>query len=127
MTALKQPLLLVVEDEPLVRMMAVDLAEDAGFEVIEARDAATAITLLETRPDIRIVFTDIDTPGSLDGMQLAACIRDRWPPIEIVITSGKHKPGPDQMPDRAIFFGKPYDPVAVSNATREMAGGLRPA
>ncbi len=86
------PVVLVVEDEPILRMMAVDLVERAGFEAVEAAGSNDAIRILETRPDIRVVFTDIDMPGGLDGMKLAAAIRDRWPPIELIITSGKHKP-----------------------------------
>lgn len=100
---------LIVEDEPLLRMMAVDLIEEAGFVVIEASDADQAVHLLETRLDIRIVFTDIDMPGSMDGLKLAAAIRDRWPPIEIIITSGAVTNAAAQLPDRAVFFPKPYD------------------
>ncbi|MCD7111002.1 response regulator [Rhizobium sp. DKSPLA3] len=100
---------LVVEDEPLLRMMAVDLIEEAGFTVVEASSADEAVHLLETRLDIRIVFTDIDMPGSMDGLKLAAAIRDRWPPIEIIITSGAVTNAAAQLPDRAVFFPKPYD------------------
>lgn len=113
------PVLLVVEDEPLLRMMAVDLAEDAGFTVVEAANAVAAVAILESRPDIRIVFTDIDMPGGMDGMRLAACIRDRWPPIDIILTSGKSRP--DALPDRARFFAKPYRHEEVAATMREMA------
>ncbi len=75
-------LVLVVEDEALVRMFAVDFVEDAGFDVVEAADANQAVAILEARTDIGIVFTDIDVPGSMDGMKLARAVRDRWPPIE---------------------------------------------
>ncbi|KQR77388.1 hypothetical protein ASG25_03675 [Rhizobium sp. Leaf384] len=103
------PVVLVVEDEPLLRMMAVDLIEEAGYAVMEASNADEAVHLLETRLDIRIVFTDIDMPGSMDGLKLAAAIRDRWPPIEIIITSGAVTNAVAQLPDRAVFFPKPYD------------------
>ncbi|RZM11280.1 MAG: response regulator [Sphingomonas sp.] len=115
------PVLLVVEDEPLLRMMAVDMAEDAGFEVVEACNADAAVAILETRTDIRLVFTDIDMPGGMDGMRLAACIRDRWPPIEIILTSGKAKPKTDTLPTRSIFFPKPYRHAEIVAAMKRMA------
>lgn len=99
---------LVVEDEPIVRMAAMDMVSDAGFVAIEARNATEAVIILEQRPDIRIVFTDIDMPGGLDGTKLAAAIRDRWPPIEIILTSGNLKPAAEMMPPRSIFLPKPY-------------------
>lgn len=83
----RRKVVLVVEDEPILRMTAVDMVEDAGFEAVEAADATEAIRILERRLDIRIVFTDIDMPRGIDGMKLAALIRDRWPPIEIILTS----------------------------------------
>lgn len=112
---------LVVEDEPVLRMMAVDLVEDAGFEAVEAADADQAVLILAERPDICIVFTDIDTPHGIDGMKLASLIRDRWPPIEIIITSGKLTPSPQDMPARGVFFSKPYKPVEVMAELRRMA------
>jgi CheY-like chemotaxis protein len=71
---------LVVEDEPFVRMDAVDIVEEAGFIAAEATNADEAMRILETNPDIRIVFTDIDMPGSMDGIKLAFAVCDRWPP-----------------------------------------------
>lgn len=113
---------LVVEDEPLLRMMAMDMVEDAGFEPVEARDADEAIALLEARTDITIVFTDVDMPGSMDGLKLAAAIRDRWPPIEIVITSGHFRLDDTEIPTRTVFFPKPYDHQEVIATLRWMAG-----
>lgn len=75
----------------------------------------------ETRPDIRVVFTDIDMPGGLDGMQLAAAIRDRWPPIELIIISGRRMPRSDEIPARGLFFSKPYKWEEVTAAIRRMA------
>lgn len=83
---MSKPVVLIVEDEPLLRMHAASLIEDAGFGTLEARSAEEAISLLETRLDIQIVFTDIDLPGEMDGLRLAAAIRDRWPPVELVLT-----------------------------------------
>jgi CheY-like chemotaxis protein len=110
--------ILVVEDEPLQRMMAVDLVEDAGFVAVEA---AGAIRILESRLDIRVVFTDIDMPGGVDGMKLAAAIRNRWPPIEIIIVSGKRTLSVEDMPARGVFFPKPYKRDEVAAMMRRLA------
>lgn len=84
------------------------MVEEAGFEAVDAADATEAIRILESRPDIRIVFTDIDMPRGIDGVKLAALIRDRWPPIDIIITSG-HLDAPNiELPVRSLFFSKPY-------------------
>ena len=109
---------LVVDDEPILRMHAVDLIEEAGFLVVEAANADEAIEILAARADIRIVFTDIDMPGSMDGLKLAAAIRDRWPPVEIIITSGQVTPAAAALPARGRFFPKPYDGAAVVRAIR---------
>lgn len=115
------PVVLIVEDEPLLRMMAADIVEDAGCMAIEASNADEAIVLLESRSDIRIVFTDIDMPGSMDGMRLAACIRDRWPPIDIILTSGQGRPRTEDLPARSVFFPKPYRHAQVAEAMKRMA------
>lgn len=80
---------LVVEDEPLIRMAACMIVEDAGFIALEAANADDAIRILESRSDIRLIFTDVDMPGSLDGLKLAHFVRNRWPPIKIIVASGK--------------------------------------
>jgi CheY-like chemotaxis protein len=98
---------LVVEDEILSRIHAVNLVEDAGFAAIEASNADEAIAILEARKDIRIVFTDINMPGSMDGLKLARAIRDRWPPIELILTSGHFDLGDRDIPERGRFFPKP--------------------
>jgi CheY-like chemotaxis protein len=116
-----KPVVLIVEDEPLLRMLAVDLVEEAGFEAVEAAGATEAIVILETRADIRIVFSDIDMPGGMDGMRLAACIRDRWPPIDIVLTSGMLREKDVDLPPRGVFFAKPYNMEAVVATLRAMA------
>ncbi|MET0314651.1 MAG: response regulator [Hansschlegelia sp.] len=112
---------LVVEDEPILRMMAVDMVEDAGFEAIEAADATEALLILESRLDIRIVFTDIDMPRGIDGLKLAALIRDRWPPIEIIVTSGHVKLTDLRLPPRSVFFSKPYRQEQVVAQMRKFA------
>ena len=112
---------LVVEDEPLIRIGAVDLVEDLGFETIEASSADEAIAILEERSDIRIVFTDIHMAGSMDGLELAAYVRDRWPPIIFIVVSGERKPTASEMPEGAYFFAKPYDASEVSKALVALA------
>ncbi len=100
---------LIVEDEHLLRLMAADVIAGAGFDVVEATNADEAIFILKSRSDIRIVFTDIQMPGSMDGMKLAAFVRNRWPPIELIITSARCGSEFVDLPDRAIFLPKPYN------------------
>lgn len=114
-------IVLVVEDEPILRMLAVGIVEDAGLEPIEASDASEAVAILEARQDIRLVFTDVDMPGGMDGLKLAACIRDRWPPIEVIVTSGKPLPQGLVLPARAIFIPKPFDLRELTSALQRMA------
>lgn len=114
-------LVLVVEDEPLIRLNAVQMMEDAGYTALEAHDAADAVRVLEARPDIRIVFTDIEMPGSMNGLRLAACIRDRWPPIEIILTSGAVIPSASAIPDGGVFVPKPYSQDQVEDALYQVA------
>ena len=117
----KPTAVLIVEDEPLVRFCAVQTVEEAGFDVIEAANADEAIAILESRQDIRVVFTDIHMPGSMDGLKLAHAVRDRWPPIKIIVTSGRGGVGPGDLPDGGRFFAKPYDPGAIKDALRAWA------
>lgn len=117
----RRQIILVVEDEPILRMSAVDMVEEAGFEAVEAADATQAVEILERRLDIRIVFTDIDMPRGIDGMKLAAIIRERWPPIEIILTSGHHDTKDIDLPQRSLFFPKPYNEKDVVAAMHSMA------
>jgi CheY-like chemotaxis protein len=110
---------LIVEDEVLIRMEAVHMVEDAGFTVVEASTADEAINILEGRCDIRAVFTDINMPGSMDGLRLSHAIRDRWPPIRLIITSGLGLNG-RQMPENAGFLSKPYSAEHISATLREL-------
>jgi CheY-like chemotaxis protein len=107
---------LVVEDDFLSRLHAVSLVEDAGYIAVEAFNADEAIKILETRKDIRIVFTDIDMPGSMDGLKLAHAIRERWPPIELILTSGHFDIRDDELPERGRFFPKPYRDQEIISA-----------
>jgi len=112
---------LIVEDEPLVRFCAAQIVQEAGFAVIEAANADEAIAILESRRDIRVVFTDMHMPGSMDGLRLAHAVRDRWPPIKIIVTSGREWVGPHDLPDGGRFFAKPYDPGAIKDTLRAWA------
>ncbi|PZQ51690.1 MAG: hypothetical protein DI556_05930 [Rhodovulum sulfidophilum] len=116
-----KPLVLVVEDEPLLRMDAVDMVESAGFAALEAADADAALEILRTRSDIAILLTDIDMPGSMDGIKLARLVRDRWPPIEIIIVSGFRAVSEAEMPARGLFFGKPLPRREVAEALRSLS------
>lgn len=113
--------ILVVEDEPVLLMAASDLVENAGFEVVEAANAAQAVRILESRFDVRIVFSDIDMPSGIDGVKLAEIIRDRWPPIEIILVSGHRAPLAAELPARAVFFPKPYVERDIVAALRKLA------
>ena len=99
---------LVVEDEFLSRLHAVNLVEDAGYKAIEASNSEEAIAILEARKDISIVFTDVDMPGTMDGLKLAHAIRTRWPPVELIVTSGHFNLSDADMPERGRFISKPY-------------------
>jgi CheY-like chemotaxis protein len=116
----KRAVILIVEDELLIRLNAVEMVEEAGFEVIEAASADEAIAILEGRLDIAVVFTDIQMLGSMDGLKLAAAVRDRWPPIMIVATSGRVKLGPDDLPEGGRFLPKPYSPAEITKILREV-------
>ena len=111
---------LVVEDEPLVRMDVVDQLEREGFRVFEAATADQAVALLEAQQTIRLLFTDIDLPGSMDGLKLAAAVRNRWPPVKIIVTSGHRTIEVTDMPDGSVFFAKPYRHAGVMTSIREL-------
>ena len=100
---------LVVEDEMLLRMRAVDMVEDAGFTSVEAVDADEAVAILESRSDIALLFTDIQMPGSMDGLKLAHAVHERWPPIKIILVSGQLKLANIDIPADSRFFGKPLE------------------
>jgi len=119
----KRPVVLIVEDEFLLRMDAVDMVGAAGFEVVEAGNADQAIEILEARPDITVVFTDIQMPGSMDGLKLARAVRGRWPPIKIVATSGRGSVAEMDLPEGGRFLPKPYSPMQVTGVLRELMGG----
>jgi len=110
--------ILVVEDEPLLCMDISDALSATGYEVIAVTNADDAIRVLEFRNDIHTIFTDIDLPGSTDGLKLAAAVRDRWPPVNIIVTTGKNAPRHDEMPENSLFIAKPYRSAEVLEAVR---------
>lgn len=118
----RRPVVLVVEDEPLMLIDAMDLVTQAGFEAIGTKNADEAIRILESRDDIKIVFTDVNMPGSMDGIKLAHAVRHRWPPIEIIVTSGLTLANVEELlPERGVFFPKPYTPAQVASALHRLA------
>jgi CheY-like chemotaxis protein len=122
LVAPKRHFVLVVEDETLIRMEAVDMVAAAGFEVVLAANADEAIEILEARGDIAVVFTDIQMPGSMDGLKLARAVRGRWPPIKIVATSGQLHVSEADLPEGGRFLPKPYRPRDVTGVLRELTG-----
>jgi CheY-like chemotaxis protein len=122
LSAFKRPVVLIVEDEFLLRMDAADMIAGAGFEVVEAATADQAIGILEARTDITVVFTDIQMPGSMDGLKLARAVRGRWPPIKIVTTSGRVRVDPQDLPEGGRFLPKPYSSLQVTGMLRELTG-----
>jgi DNA-binding NtrC family response regulator len=117
---LKKPVVLVVEDDPIQMMIAGDLVEDAGLAPIFAQNADQAIVMLEGRDDIRIVLTDVDMPGSMNGLRLAAIVRNRWPPIQLVVVSGHMLVEHAELPARSRFFNKPYAPDKMIGTLRSL-------
>ncbi|RYY23658.1 MAG: response regulator [Sphingomonadales bacterium] len=109
-----KPVVLVVEDSPLIRMGAVELVLSAGYEAMEAGDADEAIRILESRDDIDLVFTDVQMPGTMDGVKLSHYIRDRWPPVKLIIASGAAIIAESGMPGGSRFFSKPYDDHTIT-------------
>jgi CheY-like chemotaxis protein len=116
----RKPVVLVVEDENLIRLSALDIVEEAGFEAIAASDADEAIRILESRNDIRAVFTDVHMPGSMDGLRLARVVRNRWPPVALIVTSGRRSVLETDLPPGGRFLDKPYEPAQIETALREL-------
>jgi CheY-like chemotaxis protein len=103
------PAVLVVDDEPWLRMTLSDAFTDEGYSVAEAGNAAEALAILQAQRDIGVVITDIQMPGSMDGLRLARYIRDAYPPIALVVASGAVRPHLNELPADAIFLSKPID------------------
>jgi len=119
-SATSRPVVHILEDDFLLRMNAAETIGDAGFDIVEAANADQAIAILETRPDIHVVFTDVQMPGSMDGLKLARFVRGRWPPIKIVATSGFVRVEEDDLPEGSRFLPKPYRPAQIVATLREL-------
>jgi CheY-like chemotaxis protein len=115
-------IVLVVEDEMLLRMRVVDMVEDAGYTPVEAVDADEAFAILQSRSDIALLFTDIQMPGSMNGLQLAHAVHALWPPIKIILASGQLSLSRHDIPQDSRFFGKPLTPGEMIAEMRDMLG-----
>lgn len=113
-------IVLVVEDEAIIRMNIVQAAIDAGYDVLEASNADDALEVLENRDDIRAVFTDVNMPGSMNGLRLACFIRGRWPPIQLIVTSGRDVSHHPDFPLGGHFIPKPYENGSVTGMLRQI-------
>jgi len=122
----KKPIVvIVVEDEPMVRMAAVGALEDAGFEVLEGKNAQAAMRILETEGGrVQALFTDVEMPGTMDGLMLARQIHTDWPLITVMVASGQVIPGAGEMPENSRFFKKPYDIRTIVAHIRERAPAI---
>lgn len=118
---------LVVEDDSIIRMGAVDLVLSAGYDALEASGADEAIRILESRSDIDLVFTDVQMPGTMDGIKLSHYIRDRWPPVRLLVASGNAILEESSLPTGSRFFPKPYDDHAITDAMAHLLSGENPA
>lgn len=120
MTDQRSSVALVVDDDTLIRMDAVDILEDAGFEVLDASDVSSALALLaEQHPRVTLLFTDVHMPGEHDGFHLAREVARCWSHISIVVASGRAQPGPDDLPPGATFINKPFSAQVVRDRLRE--------
>jgi CheY-like chemotaxis protein len=117
--------ILVVDDEALVRFDLAQTIEEAGYSTFEAADATEAIVILEAHPEIRVVFTDIQMPGTMDGLALSHYVRKRWPPTIIIVSSGRRSPPKDDMPSGARFMAKPYSPEGLGHILEHISQQLR--
>lgn len=124
LSAAAAAVILIVEDETLLRELAVEIVKGAGFVTLEAGDAEQATALLEARPDITVLFTDVGLPGRMDGLGLAKAVRDRWPRIRILVVSGEAWLQPSDLPPNSAFLRKPYLGAAVIAQLRLLVGRL---
>jgi CheY-like chemotaxis protein len=129
---ISKPIALVVDDEPLIRMDTADIISKAGYHVVEASSADEALEFLVKHSSLQLLFTDIQTGGELDGLELARVVADRWPAIEVVVASGFRLPIEGELPDDASFIRKPFSAKTVMETlqehfpVRQEAGAFQP-
>ncbi|CAN5327764.1 N/A [soil metagenome] len=114
-------IILVVDDEVLVRMLACDVLMNGGHHALEAVDAEEALVLLQARPDIAVMFTDVDMPGEINGLGLARLAALRFPQLPIIVTTGAAAVAPGNLPSSARFLAKPYSPSALLTMIEEVS------
>lgn len=120
------PTILIVEDDELLKLLTVDIVEEAGFATLEASNAEEAIAILAAQPDIAMLLTDVNMPGSMDGLKLAHVVRARWPHIKIVVVSARGDISAADMPVDSQFFRKPYHADAMVSAIHSLMGDADP-
>jgi CheY-like chemotaxis protein len=118
-----RPVVLIVDDEPLVRLVAREVLEDDGCVVIEAATAEEAVALLDSRADIAVLFSDVHMPGDVDGLALARMAPERWPRLRVAVTSGRARPDREELPPGTLFVPKPYRPDLLSVAVQTLLSG----
>lgn len=118
---------LVVEDSAIIRMAALELVMSAGYEALHASDADEAIRILEARDDIDLVFTDVQMPGTMDGIKLSHYVRNCWPPIQLIVVSGATVVEESSLPAGSTFFSKPYHEHVIADAMASLLGHGRGA
>jgi two-component system, response regulator PdtaR len=117
---LNRPVVRLVEDEPLVRLTQVDILREAEFWVLEAQDADEAFEILKSRPEINVVLTDVDMPGSIDGFEFARLVRQGWPEVAVLVISGKTSPGPGDLPQGTHFLHKPVRSATLTEVVQQI-------
>jgi CheY-like chemotaxis protein len=117
------PTVLLVEDEVFIRIVAADSLAESGFQVLEAADAESALHLLDQHEEVVVLFTDINMPGEIDGLELAEIATRRRPHVKVVVTSGREWIDNSRLPDHGVYLPKPYRPAQLSSVIRAQAGG----
>ncbi|MGV1848023.1 MULTISPECIES: response regulator [unclassified Rhizobium] len=117
--SLREPIALVVDDEPLILMDTADMISDEGYAVVEARTADQAFEFLQKHSSLQLLFTDVQMPGDLDGFQLAMLVAERWPHICVIVASGAARPGPNDIPENARFIAEPFSADLVHQVLRD--------
>ena len=113
--------IMVVDDEPMLRLVFSEILRDAGYSVSDAPTADEALAMLEDGCEPRVVVTDVHMPGELDGFELAKVICRRWPHIGVFLVSGRLRPSEDELPDESRFLSKPVSPESLTSTVREVA------